>query len=392
VIPLPIGDDNPTSRRPIANWSIILANGAVFAALNIARGQGFAALSHEDAASFGLTAADPAPARFLTSMFVHADAMHLLGNMWFLHIFGDNVEDKLGRAAYLVTYLLFGFAAAAAYLLFGETFASALERVSPDRVAAWRQIPLIGASGAIAGVTGVYMVFFPRARIRCLFWFLWVTVFHLPALVVIGMYLLKDLLLSVAVNTQLVGGVAYAAHVGGTLAGVALALAVKPALRRHAGGGWDRDTGFAAGPAAPGAPAAAPASWEPPRVVPTGDLRDGLVGAVLDGRMDLAVGLYAEWNSRPRREVLPPGVELEIAHEFFRRGEVEAALDAYRRYLGSHPRTPDAAEAKFRMGLLHARATGDRALAREWLVQAAAEHPDPATAEVAREELRRLDG
>ena len=127
-----------------------------------------------------------------------------------------------------------------------------------------------------------------------------------------------------------------------------------------------------------------------PSGLPMPDLRDQLVGAVLDGRMDLALDLNDRWMERPRSEVLPPVVEMEIAHEIFRRGRVEEAAKAYLRYLADHPRGDDAAEAKFRLGLIHTRALGDREKAREWLRQAAAEHPDPETAAFARRELAKL--
>ena len=105
MLPIPIGDENPTSRRPVVNLTLIALNGAVFLALNVARGQGFFELSEPDLRRWGLLPGDPAPERFLTSMFVHAGPAHLIGNMWFLHIFGDNVEDKLGRWKYLLFYL-----------------------------------------------------------------------------------------------------------------------------------------------------------------------------------------------------------------------------------------------------------------------------------------------
>ncbi len=389
---LPLGDENPSSRRPLVTWAIIGLNGLAFLLLNLPGERGVGNLPLEAALRFGLLPDAPTPQAFLSCMFVHGGILHLAGNMWFLHIFGDNVEDKLGRVRYAAFYVLCGVAASAAYLAFARPFGDLMARDGAAAAMAWGRTPLVGASGAISGVTGAYLVFFPRARIRVLVWILLPFFLSIPAVVVIGMFFLQDLLLTLTPFAHMVGGVAYAAHVGGSVTGIVVALIAKPLLRRSAGSVWDRETGFAAvvsegvgmGGVAPG--------WEPPRILAGAELRDQLSGAVLDGRMDLALDLYAQWTAAPRREFLPPAIELEVAHELLRRQRVEDALEAYRRYLGSHPRAPDAAEAKFRLGLIHARVTGNAARAREWLLQAAAEHPDPATAEYARAELRALDG
>jgi membrane associated rhomboid family serine protease len=360
----PVGDENPASRRPVVNHTLIALNGLVFLWLSVVRGEGFFDPTREDLLRWGLLPGELTPERFLASLFIHAGPLHLLGNMWFLHIFGDNVEDKMGRGKYLLFYLAWGVAASLAFLRFGNPAA--------DK-------PLVGASGSIAGVMGAYLVLFPRARIRMVvLLFVFFYSFVWPAIFVIGLYFLQDLALGVLVGTRSEGGgIAYVAHTGGMLAGVVTALLLKPWLRLPAdGNAWDRDTGFAA--------------HDGPRTIPLPDLRDQLVGAVLDGRMDLALELHRRWSGMPRGEALPPGVEIEIAHEIFRRGRVEEAGEAYHRFLADHPGTPDAAEAKFRLGLIHLRATGDRAKAREWLRQAAAEHPDPETAAFARRELGRL--
>lgn len=141
-----------------------------------------------------------------TSMFLHGGPMHLLGNMLFLWIYGDNVEEVLGAGRYLVFYLACGLAGALAQIL-----------AAPNSV-----IPTLGASGAIAGVMGAYLVWFPHNQIRVLV-FRFITV--LPAVVVVGGWIALQIYLGVAGLGQIgeSGGVAYLAHVGGAVAGIAAA-------------------------------------------------------------------------------------------------------------------------------------------------------------------------
>jgi membrane associated rhomboid family serine protease len=145
---------------------------------------------------------------FFTSMFLHGSWMHVLGNMWFLYIFGDNVEDYLGHFKYLVFYLVAGLIAMATQVA-----------IYPHS-----NIPTVGASGAIAGVLGAYFIVYPRARV--LTWF-FVFVLYLPAWVVLGEWFVLQFLagaasLSTAGMGRDVGGVAVWAHVGGFIAGVVM--------------------------------------------------------------------------------------------------------------------------------------------------------------------------
>jgi membrane associated rhomboid family serine protease len=145
---------------------------------------------------------------FFTSMFLHASWIHVLGNMWFLYIFGDNIEDYLGHFKYLVFYLLAGLFAIATQIA-----------VYPHS-----NLPTVGASGAIAGVLGAYFILYPRARV--LTWF-FVFVFYIPAWVMLGYWFVLQFLsgavsLSVAPSGRDVGGVAVWAHVGGFVAGVVM--------------------------------------------------------------------------------------------------------------------------------------------------------------------------
>ena len=160
---------------------------------------------------------------FFTSMFLHGSWTHVIGNMWFLYIFGDNIEDYLGHFKYLVFYLICGIIAMAVQVLSNP----------------YSGVPSLGASGAIAGVLGAYFILYPRARV--LTWF-FVFVLYLPAWVVLGEWFVLQFLagaatLSTAGMGRDVGGVAFWAHVGGFVAGMIL-VKVFPARQRRSPYAW----------------------------------------------------------------------------------------------------------------------------------------------------------
>jgi membrane associated rhomboid family serine protease len=139
----------------------------------------------------------------LSSMFMHASWAHILGNMLYLWIFGDNIEDRIGHAKFLVFYLICGLVASVAHIIVG-----------PESV-----IPSLGASGAIAGVLGAYLVLFPRRSVRVL---MARQIVHMPAFIVLGMWILLQVFSQISVVGGDGGGVAYMAHIGGFVAGLAL--------------------------------------------------------------------------------------------------------------------------------------------------------------------------
>lgn len=142
-----------------------------------------------------------------TSMFMHGGWMHLIGNLWFLWIFGNNIEDSMGHLRFVVFYLVTGLAAAMAHVL----------------TAPGSTVPMVGASGAISGIMGAYLVLYPRARVDTLFFFfVFIRVIPLPAWLMLGYWMLLQIAGSAATAAVGGGGVAYAAHIGGFLAGVAL--------------------------------------------------------------------------------------------------------------------------------------------------------------------------
>lgn len=159
---------------------------------------------------YGVVPAYFAAPTMITSMFLHGSWMHIIGNMWYLWIFGDNVEDRLGHGRFIVFYLLCGIAAA-----LGQVF------MDPTST-----LPTIGASGAIAGVMGAYFVLYPQSRVLTLIpWIIIWEVIELPAFVLLGFWFLMQLFsagtIAVTASSHGSGGVAFAAHVAGFLVGVA---------------------------------------------------------------------------------------------------------------------------------------------------------------------------
>jgi membrane associated rhomboid family serine protease len=147
---------------------------------------------------------------FFTSMFLHGGWLHLIGNMWYLWIFGDNVEDRLGHFTYLIFYVLCGLGAGIVHTI-----------LNYDTV-----VPSIGASGAIAGVLGAYFLSYPQARVLTLVpIFIFIQVIEIPALIVLGFWFIMQFFYgaaSLAVSTANAGGVAWWAHVGGFVVGMIL--------------------------------------------------------------------------------------------------------------------------------------------------------------------------
>jgi len=205
---IPIGDVNPRRRFPFINYTLIAVNVGIFTAFLFRPGY------EEIVRNYGLIPAAFRLRDLFTSAFLHGHPFHLFGNMLYLGIVGDNVEDRLGHLGYLMFYLLSAAAAGLVHIAFNMG--------SP--------IPTIGASGAVSGVLGAYALLFPLSRIKFLY-FIWLIFFvrvgtlHLPAAVAIGFWFLMQLFLGFMVaGRPSMGGVAYWAHIGGFLFGTILVL------------------------------------------------------------------------------------------------------------------------------------------------------------------------
>jgi membrane associated rhomboid family serine protease len=218
---LPLHDRNPSRRKPVVNIILIVLNILMFL-YELSLGQQLEGYLMSSAFVPGrlfdggaITAGEwvPGLSSALLSMFLHGGWGHLLGNMLFLWIFGDNIEDRLGHFKYLYFYVFSGFAA---------TFAHAL--MSPQSM-----IPAIGASGAISGVLGAYLFLHPRARIVTLVWFLFfIRLVEIPAIIYLPLWFLMQAFSGVASlgarTVEDAGGVAWFAHIGGFVAGPLLLL------------------------------------------------------------------------------------------------------------------------------------------------------------------------
>jgi membrane associated rhomboid family serine protease len=228
---LPIGDDNSDRhRRPLLTTLLIVANVLVFLyelSIGQASPRRLAAFVHQ----WGVVPREYALGTDLpplidgpywltlgTSMFLHGGWGHLLGNMLYLWIFGDNVEDRFGRLPFLLLYLATGVVGALAQIA-----------VNPGST-----VPTVGASAAISGILGAYLALFPRKRVHVLFFFF---ILSVPAIVVIGLWILTQLMngFGQVALTEETGGVAYMAHVGGFASGLLAGLVIRAFATRSGG-------------------------------------------------------------------------------------------------------------------------------------------------------------
>ena len=391
----PLGDDNPRRSTPVVTLLLIAANVAVYLGRNL--GATDAAVA-DFCREWGYDASHPLGIGVLTSMFMHGGLLHIAGNLWVLWIFGDNVEDKLGKVRYLIFYLLGGILAAwsfSAIAFLTREGAESSRVLGAVGTTAMDRIPLVGASGAVMAVMGMYLVLFPEARVRLLLWlFFFVQIIRMPAKWFIRFSLAIDAVLTLTARGPAAGGVATAAHVGGGLFGIAAALA----LKRSIGGGgeghaWDVHTGFSRSEVGGGGRASGVEPWFAPPEPMDDDaagVEDALIELVRAGRLREAIDVYPGYVALRRERPLPADVQIEIAHEFYRQGLSRDGIRAYQRFLDTDPDDADAPEAAFRIGILYARGLGDAKSAVPWLRQAAKSHDNAQIAAYAEQELRRL--
>ncbi len=303
---------------------------------------------------WGFRPAEASVVTLFTSMFLHGGFLHLFGNMLFLWIYGDNVEFRLGRLPYLLWYLATGAAATFFFLIFDVN--------SP--------LPLVGASGAISGVLGFYFLFFPRNRVKLWFFFFpfIMDVLYVPARIVLGFYLLFDNLLPFLVaRGPAMGGVAHGAHIGGFVAGLAVAFFL------------DRRSISARPEGAPRAEG---------RIA--GDARAAIAERISEGDAAGAAAAYFSVDPDETRRLLAPGDALVLADWLARNGHPKAALVVLRRHMRDYPRGPLSAEAHVAAGEVFLHALHQPTTAYQHFLDALDLDPAPETAARARAYLAEI--
>lgn len=387
---IPIGTDRPLSRGTIVNHVLIALN-LVVAAWGVLLGQLDPELLRQAEEFLALTPGRSGAWTYLTYAFVHAGAMHLVGNMVFLWVFGPNVEDRLGRVGYLGLYLAGAAGAGGLH--------AALERGS-----------VVGASGAIAAVTGVYLVLFPRTMIRLFVLFVFMGRVLMPAWVFIGARIAWDLILEGSGSS---GRTATWAHLGGYALGISVAMVLlwtrilkretydlfsisRQAIRRRE----LREASRMHERRAP-RPEVRPtgrAAKDPPKEDPG---REALAHARAEVSRRIAVAdwegasaayraLLAGFGNSKAECVLPRRHQYDLANQLYSRGELTAAVSAYAGFLDRYASDPEAPLVRLLLGRLYARELNDPIAAKALLAQAIEGLKDEATLEMARRDLAEL--
>ncbi len=407
---IPIGTDNPLRNKPMVNYVLIILNCVIFLytyqphIIETADGQRHRISLRPEAQSFKLypkplfepTPQPPQLHQYITYAFLHAGWMHILGNMLFLFIFGNNVNDKLGNLGYLLLYLGGGVFSGLGHALFND-------------------MPVLGASGAVATVTGAYMVLFPKTNIHVLYVIFFIGSMHVPALYFIMFKLIIfDNLLEPRISGG--GGIAYGAHLAGYAFGVGIPLimlalhwlphshydlwALIDRWRRRRGYQKLTRDGYDAFDSGTG-------NWKNarkkvnakvtdiPEISPQQrqimDLRVEISQAANASNLTEAAEKYLQLTEIDGQQVLPQQQQLDIANKLMQTEKYEAAATAYESFL-SHYRTgyPFIEQIELMLGLIYSRYLNQKEPAKKHLAAALERLTNPGQKQMCETELEKL--
>ncbi len=376
---LPLRTDSPLRSTPYANWLLIAANVLMFVVDRAVPGVD----EH-----LQLSPRFPVLYQFVTYQFLHAGLLHLGGNMLFLFIFGNNVNDKMGNLGYLAFYLAGGVVAGSAYVLSEHGHAG-----------------LVGASGSIAAVTGAYLILFPRSHISIFYWFFFPGRFELQALWVIAAFFAQDVFLSGGRQDD----VAHMAHIGGTLFGTAvcLGLLVSRLLPRDQFDVWAliqrwnkrrqyRDLvakGYNPFDYAPAnGPAGAAGRRRPAVVDPrVAELRDRITADLSRRDTVAAAEGYVQLKQVDGSQVLSRQAQQDVATQLYHDHRYPEAAEAYESLLRTYPKLDRVDQIELMLGLLYARRLHQYDRAKQHLTAVAGRLHGGRELDVAREELAAID-
>jgi len=353
----PYGDDNFLKNIPLVNILLITVNIFIFAVLASQPGY------EKVISQYGYTPATPYLTTIFTSMFLHVNVFHLLGNMWFLWLFGDNLEDKLGKLVFLIFYLLGGGVA-----LLIHSFAAG---------EAVKNVPCIGASGAISAVMGGYIMLFPAAKIRC-FIFIWFKpiLFKMSAFMFLGIWFIGQLISSSSVSPGSTG-VAYWAHIGGFLFGAGCLFILKEyvfpemLLSEQKKAVKKNDRKFEA-------VINAAAQEKRERSKGLECYKESIEECLKTKDITLALKKYAEFEEESIPGALSEHSQKLVAEELLKRNEKLLALQAYLRFLDNYKNSQEIPTVQCRLGLLYGKGLNDIAESIKYL-RKGLKHPQAIT-------------
>ena len=389
---LPIRTSVLPRRTPYLNYGIIAVNAAIFLLSSRmlrdpATGQLVMTL-RPWAESFMLTPTRPFLWQFVTYAFLHGGFFHIIGNMYFLYIFGNNVNDKLGNVGYLGFYL-----AGAVFSGIGHTLLN--------------NAPAVGASGAVAAVTGAYLVLFPKTLITIVYYFIFIGTMELPAIYLIGLKMI--LIDNVIVRTTTY--VAYDAHLSGYAFGIAaLLLLLATRLLTHDRidlwfmlRQWNRRRVYRGSVSDgydpfKGSPASRPVAVKNGKKPPadneldekTARLRSRVIGLISQKNLPAAAKVYLELREDGAEVILPQQQQLDLANQLMSMGKWEESASAYEKFLAHYKSYDYAEQLQLMLGILYSRYLDSPAKAVEYLKAAKDKLNDPGQLKMCDAELDKL--
>ncbi|MFN4242489.1 MAG: rhomboid family intramembrane serine protease [Tepidisphaerales bacterium] len=392
---IPIRTDCPLRTTPYVNYVLIGLNVAVFAVQQLAA----AGVVPLPLGRLALDPGEPQVLHFVTYAFLHGGYLHIIGNMVFLYIFGNNVCDKMGPWAYLAFYLGGAVFAGIAYVLLAQPVQGNV------------YAPVVGASGAVAAVTGAYLVLFPRSQVTVLLLFIVITFFQVPGLLLVAFFFARDVIFELfGASTN----VAHTAHIAGTLFGVAVALGLlatrlldrdqfdllalitrwnrRRQYRAAVASGWNpygtlpsEDEPTGGGRRRP--PSAGPAD---PRETQIMEMRAQVSEAMAHRNLPGAAELYRQLRQIDPGQVLSRNAQLDIANQLAEMAYFRDAAEAYELFLRTYPTADQVPHVELLTGILYARYLDRPTLALERIDKALPRLTSPRDIELARQEQTRL--
>jgi membrane associated rhomboid family serine protease len=393
---IPLHTDCPLKRIPWVNWALIAINIGIYMLTSVSAdgaAQGPFAVYHGQAVRdfFALNPQNPQLYQYFTYQFLHESWLHVLGNMLFLYIFGNNINDRLGHLGYLAFYLAGGVAAGIGY-------------------AALDPSPVIGASGCVAAVTGAYLILLPRSNITLLFFFIYIGPIEISSLWFVLFTFLQDVLGEV--RPGLLGGpesesVAHMAHITGTIFGalvclILLALRLVPRdqfdlfslLAR-----WNRrrqyrsmvSQGYDPFGYVPPQPVDVRPQELDPRTLRMLEMRAEISEAIAHHNLPHAGYLYMELKKLDPTQVLSRQAQLDIANQLASQQYFQEAADAYEQFLTHYPNFEQIEQVELMLGVIYARYLQRYERARQLLLRALARLHTEREIQWARSELTRIE-